>query len=101
MEMRGGEIKIGVLADLGEFTDNHLAISRSHSGIDDQRGAIPDDDADIGNEVHTPVRDHVDVLGYLGGLVFLYERRRLALIVAKGGCMLRLSGNAGEAQHSK
>ena len=89
------EIEIGVLADLGEFAHHGLPVSRPHPGVHDQRRSTPDDDADVGHEIHALVRDYVDVFGHFDRFVFLHEGRRLRLIVPHRRRLLRVCGGGG------
>ena len=101
MKMRGREIQIGILADLGKFAEDDLPIPGSHASIHHQRRAASNNDADIRNKIHTPVRNHIDMVRYSDGFVFLHQRRGLALIVTERGRLLRFACKSGCADESE
>jgi hypothetical protein len=76
MVVRRRDVQLGVLAHLGDLTQDRLAVARSQPGVDNHRRAAADDDPDIGDHRHVAVRNRVDVLRHFDRRVFLDERRR-------------------------
>ena len=74
MEVRGRDVELAVLADLGDLAQHRFAVAPPEAGIDDQRRAVADDDADVRDEADVAVGNDVGVLGQLDGGILPHER---------------------------
>ncbi len=61
MKMGGGQVQAGGFGELFGLLDDDRSVARAESGIDDQRGAVPHYNADVGKP-----DDRVDVFGHAG-----------------------------------
>jgi len=74
VEMRADDIQLIGPAQSGRNPAHRLAVSRTQTGVDDQRRSRADDDADIGDETDVEIRDHVHVVGHLADRGFADQR---------------------------
>ena len=92
MEVCGCQIELGMRAHLAHLAHDHLAVLRAEAGVDDQRCARADDDADVRDQSHVAVGDDEGVGGHLRGDALPDER--------PGRLRLRLCAHLkGERRH--
>ena len=84
MEVRGGEVQRPPAGQAPGLVQHVGAVARAQAGIDDQRGTVADDEADVRHERHAVVRDHEDPVEDLDG-VAPHDRRRSVPLIWKGG----------------
>ena len=92
MPVRGRDIEFGVVADLGDLAQHGLAIEPPEAGIDHQRCAGPNDDADVRDEPNVEVWNRVSMLGQLHGRPFPHQGV---------GHRTALSGRGRRNQHAR
>ena len=86
VKMRGRNVNILVAADLRHFAQHRLAVADAETGVDDERGAAADNDADIRHYRHEAVRNHPNMLGHLDRGALLDQRHRQRRLRPRACC---------------
>ena len=65
VDVRRRQVQLGVLADLGDLSQDHVGVPRADTGIDHEGRAAAHDDGDVRDERRAAVRYHMNVVGDL------------------------------------
>ena len=75
MEVGGDKVELRAFGEFVDFTQDRLGVAGAEASVDDENGALADDDADVGDHRNMVIGNDPDVLADLDGGVLAHQRR--------------------------